>query len=87
MKMITAIAAVATLTLSSVAFAGGPVVTKTEKEPTPPVIVPSSAPGVGSLGAGGGAVVAGLAALALVAALANSGDDATGTTTAAAASN
>lgn len=85
MKMITAVAAAATLAMSGVAFAGGPVATKKEPEPAPPVIVPSSA--VGSLGAGGPAIVAGLAALALVAALANDGDDSSTGTTAAPASN
>lgn len=69
MKMITAVAAAVTLAMSGVAFAGGPVAVKKESEPAPPAVVPSSAPGVGSLGAGA-PVVAGLAALALVAALA-----------------
>lgn len=85
MKMITAIAAVASLALSSVAFAGGPTAVKKEDDPTPPAVVPSSGPeslaGVGSLGAGGAAALAGLAALALVAALANSNDGGTSTTT------
>lgn len=62
MKKLAALVAVASV-MSTAAFAGGPVVVETE--PTPGVIVaPASS---GSLGAG--AVVAGLAGLALVAAL------------------
>jgi hypothetical protein len=62
MKKLAALVAVASV-MSTAAFAGGPVVV--EAEPAPGVIVaPASS---GSLGAG--AVVAGLAGLALVAAL------------------
>lgn len=86
MKMITAIAVAASMSLSGVAFA------QSTNDEDPPLVVPSSGPeslaGVGSLGAGGVAALAGLTALALVAALANGGDDdASGTTTTTAPAN
>jgi hypothetical protein len=82
MKNIATLAAASLLAMTSVALAGGPGTSNVEKEPEKPaVIVPSSAPGVGSLGAGGAAAAAVVAAAALAAALA--GDDTTTTTTTA----
>lgn len=86
MKMITAIAVATSLSLSGVAFG------QSSDDDDPTSLVPSSGPeslaGVGSLGVGGAAAIAGLTALALVAALANGGDDdASGTTTTTAPSN